>query len=568
MSTISNKISITPQGITVKCEPGDTATLEALSRFYPVHSNRKKTINSLSIRYIPEVLEVLRGVTPENVATAPLAVQGYYNKEMQVREQTQKLLAFGSQESPVVNSNLTLRAHQQLGREIAAIRDRFCFFFDTRTGKTPLSLSIINDDLKQHPEHKWLIICPLILIENAWLEDAAKFVPELTIVNCHAATKAKRLKAIQSDAQIYVTNTESFATYKEYFDKIKFTGCFVDESSDMKSYKSKQSQAIVDFAQTVKRFYLLSGTPAPNGEWEYYMQLKAIDYYCVPPYWTNFKEHYFVDVSFSQYEQLQMRPDKKEEFDALLKRYAMYVDKEDALTLPGREFIEVEFDMPDDLKKHYRTLKNELYLAVAEDKKLTAPSSAAKLNKLNQVTSGFIIDTQAIKENKFYGEDQQEVYLLSDYRFERLKDILAMHRDSQVLIWANYRREFEIISAMLGESCRCVYGATSLADKNAAIQGFKRGDIQYLIANPASADKGLTLTNCHICVYFSLNWSYELFKQSMDRIYGDVSKQPYKCLYYVMLAKHTIDGILYHDVLQGKGEASIAVLNHLKPGGV
>jgi SNF2 family DNA or RNA helicase len=364
-----------------------------------------------------------------------------------------------------------------------------------------------------------------------------------------------------------VTNTESFATYKEHFDQIKFTGCFVDESSDMKSHKSKQSQAIVDFAHTVKRFYLLSGTPAPNGEWEYYKQLQAIDYYCVPPYWTHFKEHYFVDISFSQYEQLQMRPDRKDEFDALLKRYAIYVDKEDVLTLPGREFIEVELELPDELKKHYRTLKNELYLEVADDKKLTAPSSAAKLNKLNQVTSGFIIDTQAMKENKFYGEDQAEFYMLSNYRFEALKDVLAMHPGSQVLIWANYRREFEVISDMLGASCRCIYGATSLADKNAAIQGFKRGDIQYLVANPASADKGLTLTNCHICVYFSLNWSYELFKQSMDRIYGDVSKQPEKCLYYVLMATHTIDGVLYHDVLQGKGEASYAILNHLKPGG-
>ena len=567
MSTISNKLSITPQGVTVKCDVGDTETLAALSKFYPVHSNRKKTEHHLSIRFIPEILKELRGLTSENLDTAPLAVQGYYNKEIGARTAVQRLVSFGHEQSPVVNEHLTLRAHQQLGREIAAIRDRFCFFFDTRTGKTPLSLSIMLDDLRKHPEHKWLVICPLILIENAWIEDAAKFVPGIKVVNCHASTKAKRIKAIQSNAQIYVTNTESFASYKEHFDQIKFEGCFVDESSDMKSHKSNQSKAIVDFAHTVKRFYLLSGTPAPNGEWEYYMQLKAIDYFCVPPYWTNFKEHYFVDISFSQYEQLQLRPDRKEEFDALLKRYAIYVDKEDALTLPGREFIEVEFDLPAELKKPYRTLKNELYLEVNEGRRLTAPSSAAKLNKLNQVTSGFIIDTQAMKENKFYGEDQQEVYLLSDYRFEKLKDILAMHADSQVLIWANYRKEFEVISAMLGASCRCIYGATSLADKNRAIQEFKRGDIQYLIANPASADKGLTLTNCHICVYFSLNWSYELFKQSMDRIYGDVSKQPYKCLYYVMLAKHTIDGILYRDVLQGKAEASYAILNHLKPGG-
>ena len=568
MSTISNKISLTRQCITVKCDEGDTSTIEALQKFLPVHSNRKKTEHRVSVRYAPELLQELRGLTLDNLDVAPQAIQVYYRNELYARYITRQLIEFGHASNPVVNENLTLRAHQQLGREIAAIRDRFCFFFDTRTGKTPLSLSIMLDDLRKHPEHKWLVICPLILIENAWLEDAAKFVPGIKVVNCHAATKAKRLKAIQSDAQIYVTNTESFTTYKEYFDQIKFEGCFVDESSDMKSYKSKQSKAIVEFAHTVKRFYLLSGTPAPNGEWEYFMQLRAIDYYCVHPSWTQFKEYYFVDVSFSQYEQLQLRVDRKEEFNALLKRYAIYVDKEDVLTLPGREFIEVELEMPEHLKKHYRTLKNELYLEVAEDKKLTAPSSAAKLNKLNQVTSGFVIDTQAMKENAFYGEDQAEFYMLSSYRFDRLFALLDNIGSEQVIIWCNYRREFEVLKERLGGLCGCVYGATSLAEKNDAIRRFKNKELRYLIANPASADKGLTLTNCHICIYFSLNWSYELFKQSMDRIYGDISKQPHKCMYYIMIAKHTIDGILYHDVLQGKGTASYAILNHLKPGGI
>ena len=61
----------------------------------------------------------------------------------------------------------------------------------------------------------------------------------------------------------------------------------------MKSPKSKQSKALVDFSGTVKRFYLLSGTPAPNGEWEYFMQLRAIDYYSMPSSYTKFKEKYF-----------------------------------------------------------------------------------------------------------------------------------------------------------------------------------------------------------------------------------------------------------------------------------
>ena len=397
---------------------------------------------------MPEVLRDLRGLTVDNIDTAPPAVYSYYMNELNARDHINRLKLFGPEKSPVVNEHLTLMAHQQLGREIAEIRDRFCFFFDTRTGKTPLSLSIINDDIQKNPKHKWLVICPLILIQNAWMEDAAKFVPNLTTVNCHASTKAKRLKAIESEANIYITNTESFASYKEYFDKLGFHGCIVDESSDMKSYKSNQSKAIVEFAQTVKRMYLLSGSPAPNGEWEYYMQLKAIDMYSVPASWTQFKEHFFVDISFSQYEQLQLRVDRKDEFDKLLKDYAIYVDKEDALTLPGREFIEVRFKLPEELQTHYKTLKNELYIELSEEKKLTAPSSAAKLNKLNQLTSGFIIDTQAVKENSFYGDSNlPEWHFLSDYRFKRLEDLLESDnlRGAQVLIWANYRKEFEII---------------------------------------------------------------------------------------------------------------------------
>ena len=566
---MQTKLRLSSQGIVVMYANNDLETIDKLNKYYPVHYNRKGTEATLSARFIPEVLKDFRGIDESNIASAPQQIQSLYWRETAARRRIDDLMQNGPTHSPVVNEHLTLMRHQELGREIAEVRDRYCFFFDTRTGKTPLSLSIMYDDLVANPHHRWLVVCPLILIENAWLPDAKQFIPDINIVSCHAPTKAKRLSLINSDAQIYVTNIESFASYKEYFDAKGFTGCIVDESSVMKSPKSKQSKALVEFSGTVKRFYLLSGTPAPNGEWEYFMQLRAIDYYSMPSSYTKFKEKYFMNVSYNpQYEKLHLRPDKRDELLALIKKYAIYVDKEDVLDTSGREFIEVPIQMPKELQKHYRTLKNELYLEVG-DKQLTAPSAAAKLNKLNQVTSGFVLDTQAIKENKFYEDSNEpEWYFLSDYRFEQLRVLLQSEAcaGQQVLIWANYRKEFEVIGAMLGDRCRCIYGATSLQDKNDALRLFKSGAIQYLIANPASADKGLTLTNCHICVYFSLNWSYELFRQSMERIYGDKSKQPLKCLYYVLLAEHTIDEVLYRDVLQGKGDASAAVLSHLKGG--
>ena len=564
-----NKILMSRNCLEVQCDRNDLETQKLMSSIYPIHTNRIKTQYRMSIHNVPEVLNLLRGIGVDNIDTAPPQVQKYFYKELAIRSNVEDLIKNGPRESFKVNEHLTLMRHQQLGREIARYQDRYAFFYDTRTGKTPLSLSIMYDDIVANPTHKWLVVCPLILIENAWIPDAAEFIPEIKVVNCHATTPAKRLERINSEANIYVTNTESFVKYREHFDKLHLAGCIIDESSDMKSPKSKVSKELVDFAQTLERFYLLSGTPAPNGEQEYYMQLRAVDYYGIQQSYSQFKEHYFVNMSYNpQYEKLALRPDKKDELFSLIKKYALYVDKEDVLTTPGRTFHEVEFEMPAELKKHYNKLKNELYMEVGDGLRITAPSTAAKLNKLNQVTSGFIIDTQAVKENKFYNEDKAELYQLSGYRFAKLIDLLGQIGDEQVLIWANYKAEFRIIQQALGDSCRCVYGETTLAEKNEAIKLFKEGKIQYLIANPASADKGLTLTNAHISIYFSLNWSYELFKQSMDRIYGDVMKQPKHCDYYVMIAKGTIDRVLYNDVLQGKGEASYAVLNHLKGGNI
>ena len=568
---MGNKLRFSDNGIEIIVDRGDEESLQKICQIYPIHSNRIKTKFITSICNTPEVLDVMRDIKIEDLERrgVPDTIKRYFYREMRAREGVESILQGRTALDPKVSDTLTLMPHQERGREIAILRGRFCFFYDTRTGKTPLSLSIIYDDLREHPNHKWLVVCPLILIENAWLEDANKFIPFIKTVSCHAATPKKRAEAMAQEASIYVTNVESFAKYKEKFEEMGFNGCIVDESSTMKSPKSQTSKALVDFAQKMKRFYLLSGTPAPNGEWEYYMQLKAIDFYGVQQSYSQFKEYYFVNTSYNpQYEKLVVRPDRKDELMALIKRYSLYVDKEDVLTTPGRTFHEVEFELPEDLKKYYNKMKNDMAIEVANETHITAASAAAKLNKLRQISSGFIMDTQAIKENAFYeDENKEEWYLLNDYRFKQLDRVLRDEcGDEQVLIWANYRKEFELISKMLGDRCRCIYGATSIQDKTDAIRRFKDGSIQYLVANPASADKGLTLTNAHLCVYFSLNWSYELYKQSMERIYGDIMKQPKHCHYYIMIAKGTVDRILYSDVLQGKGDASYAVLNHLKGG--
>lgn len=535
-----------------------------------VHSDRPKKKFRTSVKNIDMVLEIFRGITLENTDKLPPKIQMIYNKEMQRRVHTKMLIETG----PVGETKLdtiTLFPHQQLAKEIAEVNDSFAFFYDTRTGKTPMSLSIIDDDVRNNPNHKWLVLCPLILIENAWLEDAHAMFPHLNVVNLHAPTKKKRLEQFKKKGNLYLSNIESFVTYRKELEALNIHGCFVDESSTMKSAKSKFGKAAVEFASTVKRWYLLSGTPAPNGEYEYFRQLQSVDYYGVHQSFARFKDHFFDNVSYNkQYEKLQLKFDKKVEMNNLLRSCSLYVDKEDVLETPGRDFITVPLQLPDELKEKYKELKKELSLELSESVIITAASTAASLNKLNQVTSGFLIDSEAMKHNKMakanpglHLELKETTHLLSNYRFKKLIEMLDDIGDEQVLIWCHYRKEFEIIKEMLGDKCECIYGATSLTEKNEYIKAFKSGKIQYLIANPASADKGLTLTNAHIAIYFSLGYSYELWKQSIERIYGSIIKQPKRCLYYILTAEGTVDEAIYSSI-NSKGDLSSAVLNHLK----
>lgn len=562
---MKNKLRITKQVISVQYAAYDRETIDKLHSYYPVHYNRKGTEAQLSSRLIPEILADFRGIDERNIGDAPQQLQDLFWSEINAREKMLSLMTDGPVEDPVVTPTLTLMAHQELGREIAKVRDRHCFFYDTRTGKTPLSLSIMYDDIKTNPEHKWLVIAPLILLEDAWLEDATKFIPGVTVVNCHGATKAQRLRNIQKPANIYLTNIESFANYKEMFEGMNFHGCFVDESSCMRSNRSKQTKALVDFSQQMKRFYLLSGRPSPNGLWEIYAQLKAIDWFCVPSSYTKFKERYFINVSYnSNFEKLEPNPVAIEELREIISRYAIYVDQEDVLTMAGRTFEVIELDMPTELKKAYNKLKRELCIEAQEERVITTTGAGALYNKLRQVASGFVIDSAVVKANKFYDEDNTEVYLLDSYRFEALADLLNKIGKEQAIIWCSYHYEFEYIKQMLGNNCALLYGAISAKDKQESIRRFRSKQVQYLVANPKSAKFGLTLTNAHIAIYFSLSFSYEDWKQSSERIYGRIESQPVPCTYYVLLANGAIDDKIYNETLTEKRSASMVLLDHLK----
>ena len=69
----------------VQCDRNDFDTQALLSTIYPIHTNRSRTSYKMSIHKVPEVLQLLRGISVDNINTAPLSVQEYFYKELAIR---------------------------------------------------------------------------------------------------------------------------------------------------------------------------------------------------------------------------------------------------------------------------------------------------------------------------------------------------------------------------------------------------------------------------------------------------------------------------------------------------
>lgn len=456
--------------------------------------------------------------------------------------------------------------HQIEGLNIAH-KGSHAFFWDCGTGKSCLGLNIIKH-WKAKGVGPALVVCPLSIIEAAWVEDCQKFTPELSITSLWLPqTSNRRLKQIDllisQNFDIYVANYETFKTLLPTIKRKKFQVLIVDESSKMKSPASQITRALLSLAgittrakggvkfyadETIPHRYLLSGTPAPNDESEYWSQAKFITGEGNNVFNDNFyafRSRYFFSIPLGRTGQniWKFRKETKQEFTDKLSEVAHVVRKQDAVDLPPQVHEKRYIELSKEERKAYDKLKNDLVLEFA-DEMILASNALVEVMKLRQLTSGFL-----------YGE---QTHITGRSKLNELKALLEEIGDKQVIIWCNFKCEIETLFKELVD-CDAIWSGTH--NKDETIRNFQQGKTKYLIANPQSAAHGLTFTNCNYAIYYSLNYSYEYQKQSQDRIHR--IGQQNKCTYYHLIARDTVDEVIYKAV-NSKAELSKEVLSYLR----
>lgn len=499
------------------------------------------------------------------------AIMDAAQKELERSVATEQLIRYGIPDDDPEIKELGLWPHQVLGVKLARINDRFGFWFDTRTGKTRMMIQAMYEALSEGKCRKCLVISPTSIIPS-WLKDFEEYKPELKVAAYYGTDKQKQT-ALNTPCHIFIISMELVVKNINMLRQIGFEYVVVDESSKLKSTKSQISNTLLDYSQEVKYWYLLSATPAPNNESEYYIQMRTIDQFIFPPVYGRFAEKYFNNVSRSNlYMKLVMRPEMRQQFKDLVATKSVYIDQS-IMPTAGKEWHIHKYTLEPDLFKAYEEFRQNSVIELEDEKRISTDMMAAVMAKLAQITSGFIIDTDAVNQNKLFKKLGQAATLPEFYKLKsqyspsqkavELKKLLDTFGDQQVVIWANYKQEFKDIKELLGDECRILNGSTTTADKFEYIRQFKARKLKYLICHPLSVGMGINLTEAHNIVYYSLSYSYEALKQSSERTCGHITVQPEKCHYWIICTEDTIDEGIYNRVSRKKTSA-LDFMNALK----
>ena len=449
-----------------------------------------------------------------------------------------------------------LMRHQREGVFIGLRDKRHLYANDTGTGKT-----VIGIELHRAINKKTLVVCPLSIIEPAWMTDLSRFYPETRAVNLwreskRGTIKHKRVQRMKEEIKacdICIVNFESFRILQPLIEDGNFDVLMIDESSRVKNPKAKITKALIKYSDKVDYCFLFSGTPAPNTELEYWTQVRMISDVFGTSYW-NFRGRYFFPTGYGGYTWKPIEhlvPD----FRQRLASCSSAVTKEDVLDLPERLTMRRDIMLNTDERRAYKHMLNNLYVLI-EDEEVTAANAAVKCSKLRQISSGFIIG------------EHSSVINLGNSKLSELMDLLDDIGRRQVIIWTQFQHEASQIVKTMSEAGKPVGridGTVPQRDKELAIKCFKDGSLQYLVAHPRSMGHGQTLTNCTDMIYYSVSYSLEEYLQTRDRIYR--YGQQNKCSYYFLIAKDTVEEAVMKAVARKKDIAA-DVIDYIKAHGV
>lgn len=382
-------------------------------------------------------------------------------------------------------------------------------FQDMGLGKTVEVLTAVNDlRYNRFAVGKVLIIAPKKVAEATWSKEAAKWdhLKHLRI-SLVLGSLQKRVRAVNTPADIYVINRENVCWLVEYFRNAWPYGMVVvDESSSFKSHQAKRFKSLTWVRQYMQRIVLLTGTPAPNGLIDLWAQVFLLDQgQRLGKHIGQYRERYFSpdQRNAQQVFSYQLKPGADEVIQQLIGDICISMKAEDYLQLPDITVDDIPVVLDAPAKRQYGRLEKEMLLQVDEST-IDAGNAAILSNKLLQLCNGAAYD------------DAGGVVEIHKCKIEAFMELIEELNGQPALVFYNFKHDLTRLELALSKSGLKVKRLNGPAEEAA----WNNREIDILLAHPASCAYGLNLQDGgnHV-IWFGLNWSLELYQQANKRLH-------------------------------------------------
>lgn len=442
-------------------------------------------------------------------------------------------------------------AYQKYCINRTIVDNALALLLDMGLGKTVITLTAINDlKYNRFAINKALVIAPKKVAEATWSKEAAKWdhLQMLRIVPV-LGTATKRVKALNTPADIYVINRENVPWLVEYYRNAwPFDMVVADEFSSFKSHDAKRFKSLSWVRNHITRFIGLTGTPAPNGLLDLWAQVFLLDGgQRLEKKYSHYREKYF-EADQRDRERVYSyapKPGADEIIREKISDICVSMKAEDYLDLPDCIIVDVPVILDAKAQAAYEKLEREMLLEV-DEATIDAGSAAVLTNKLLQLCNGAV-----------YGENR-EIVEIHDCKIEVLLERIEGLNGQSALVFYNFQHDLARIKKALSSSKLKVRELKGPQDE----EDWNNRKIDILLAHPASCAYGLNLQQGgHHIIWFGHNWSLELYQQANKRLHRQGQAEP------VFIHRLAVEGGVDEDVisaLEDKCSTQDKLLNALK----
>ncbi len=404
-------------------------------------------------------------------------------------------------------------------------------FDEQGLGKSKMVIDALCSDIQDKRIDGALIICRKTLL-HTWKNEILKHSHLFPVVL--SGSKRQRGRAFLTYAHFYVVNYESVRQELELIRLIlkhKTFAIVLDESQTIKNPDTKVTKAVLSLKDMGKKRIIITGTPIANRPEDVWSQFYFLDSgRTMGTEFREFRRKYHLNLKgegdLEKYEE-ELSDLRNKINDVSVRR------TKNVLELPEKRFVDITVELSREQREIYNTAKNELYYEIKDKDGKTIVEEIenylVKLLRLTQIASnpGLVVDSYDGTPSKFLKLD------------EIIHEALAI--GEKVIVWTSFRKNVRTLRARYKDlGALMLFGEIPIEERNNVVGKFMSvPEFKILIANPAAAKEGLTLTSANNAIYLDRNFKMDDYLQSQDRIHR--IGQTRKCTITKLVAKDTID---------------------------